>query len=69
MGFEKDGEGVAIKFTDREDDLLEKTGERKNAQLKTFLIPDDEELVGFHGSQDQDDKILELGIITRKKNC
>ena len=50
MGFEEDDEGIAIKFRDTEDNLIEKTGERKNAQLKTFLIPDDEELVGFHGA-------------------
>ena len=50
MGFERDGEGVAIKFRDRYDELIEKTGERKNANLKTFVIPDDEELVGFHGA-------------------
>ena len=42
MGFEGDGEGVAIKFRDREGELLQKTGERKTAQLKRFLIPDDE---------------------------
>ena len=50
MGFERDGEGIAIKFRDRNDKMLEKTGERSTAQLKTFLIPDDEELVGFHGA-------------------
>ena len=50
MGFEKDGEGVAIKFRDRNEKMLRKTGKRSNAVLKDFLIPDDEELVGFHGT-------------------
>ena len=50
MGFEKDGEGVAIKFRDRDDELIRKTGEREKGMMKTFAIPDDEELVGFHGA-------------------
>ena len=33
------------------------------------MIPDDEELVGFHGKQDVSRMITELGIITRKVNC
>ena len=50
MGFEGDGEGIAIKFRDRSEEVIEKTGDRKSAELKTFTIPDDEELVGFHGA-------------------
>ena len=50
MGFERDGEGVAIKFRDRDDELIRKTGEREKGMMKTFVIPDDEELVGFHGA-------------------
>ena len=33
------------------------------------MIPDDEELIGFHGKQDENKKITELGVITRKANC
>ena len=50
MGFETDGEGVAIKVRDRYEDVIEKTGERESEQMKTFNIPEDEELVGFHGA-------------------
>ena len=49
MNFEADGDGVAVKFRKRNDKLLMKTGERDHANAEVYKIPDNEELVGFHG--------------------
>ena len=68
LNFEANGDGVAFKFKNRDEDLLVKSGERDATKIK-FMIPDDEELVGFHGKQDENSKITELGVITRKANC
>ena len=69
MNFESDGEGVAVKFRKRNDNLIMKAGERDHSRAEVFDIPDDEELIGFHGWQDSNYKILRLGIITRKTIC
>ena len=49
MNFESDGEGVAVKFRKRNDKLITKAGERDHSRAVVFDIPDDEELIGFHG--------------------
>ena len=57
MNFEQDGDnGVAIKFRNRDDGLLWKTGVRDYSieadWNHVFEIPDDEELIGFHGKEE-----------------
>ena len=49
MNFEADGDGIAVKFRKRNDKLLMKTGERDHAHAEVYKIPENEELVGFHG--------------------
>jgi hypothetical protein len=56
MNFEQDGNnGVAIKFRNRDDGLLWKTGVRDFSieadWNNVWEIPDDEELIGFHGKE------------------
>ena len=73
MNFEQDSDhGVAIKFRSRDDQLLWKTGVRDSRFATIWDIPDDEELIGFHGKEAGsgiNKKIVELGIVTRKKKC
>jgi len=53
MNFEQDGDnGVAIKFRKRDDGLLWKTGVREHSVATVWEIPDDEELIGFHGKEE-----------------
>ena len=53
MNFEDDYDnGVAIKFRTRDDRLLWKTGMRDSRYATVFDIPDDEELIGFHGKEE-----------------
>ena len=57
MNFEQDGDnGVAIKFRNRDDGLLWKTGVRDHSVEadwnNVWEIPDDEELIGFHGKEE-----------------
>lgn len=57
MNFEQDGNnGVAIKFRNRDDGLLWKTGVRDHSieadWNNVWEIPDDEELIGFHGKEE-----------------
>ena len=69
MNFEEDGDGIAFKFRKRNDKVLMKTGDRKHSIAQVYDIPDDQELIGFHGKEDQNRNIMEIGIITRDIVC
>ena len=69
MNFEADGDGIAFKFRKRNNKMLMKTGDREHSKAQVYDIPDDQELFGFYGKEDQNKKIVELGIITRDKVC
>ena len=52
MNFEDDFDnGIATKFRSRESQLLWKTGMRDSKFATVWNIPDDEELIGFHGKE------------------
>ena len=52
MNFEEDGDGIAFKFRKRNDKMLLKTGDREHSIAHVYDIPDDQELIGFHGKED-----------------
>ena len=73
LQFENDPDaGVALKVKGRDSrEMIEEIGEweRADDDMVTQAIPLDEELIGFHGTTDEADQILALGIVTRKANC
>ena len=74
LNFETNGDGVAFKIKNREEVTTVKGGERNDVTIESglkikFKVPADEELIGFHGKQDENHKITQLGIITRNTNC
>ena len=69
LNFEADHTGVAIKVRRKHDDyMMYKTGERKQELSHIWTIPEGYEIVGFHGSMNANDEIVELGIVTRISN-
>ena len=52
MNFEEDGDGIAFKFRKRNDKMLMKNGDRDGSIAQVYDIPDDQELIGFHGKED-----------------
>ena len=69
LNFEADHTGVAIKVRRKHDDyMMYKTGERKQELSHIWSIPEGYEIVGFHGSMNANDEIVELGIVTRISN-
>ena len=69
MNFEEDGDGIAFKFRKRNDKMLLKTGDREHSIAHVYDIPDNQELIAFHGKEDANKNIIELGIITRDIVC
>ena len=73
LQFEEDADaGVALKVKGRDSrEMVEEIGEWERAGdgMVTQAIPLDEEIIGFHGTTDDADQILALGIVTRKKDC
>ena len=83
LSFEADDDaGVAIKLKKRDDDswswqinealgqnMIEALGEFESDDKSVLNVPADEQLIGFYGTQDENDQILSLGLVTMSNEC